>query len=372
MGYKICLILENYNVRGGLERVVSLIANGLANCGHNVFIISIGKGVLPAYDTDERIKLHELNFTNTYKKTSRIRFIGWIRILLRDIKKTIRIRHLLKSIHPDFVVAEGIELFRHVNFVKWTIPFKAIGCEHRWLEANQSFTVKLGQKLAIKNASKLVVLSKEDLATYQKKYPNASNLKQIYNPIAFNTKSNYQPNSKIVIAAGRYVPQKGFDLLIESWSRIADKIPDWELRIFGDGELRNELQAQIDHYNLSNVKLCGFTKELDRELEKASIFALSSRFEGWGLVLIEAQAKGLPCISFNCKCGPSEIIDDGVNGLLVSPENTEEFAEKLLLLMQNEELRRSFSANAQKDLYRFDSEKVVGEWIALFDSLSKE
>ena len=160
--------------------------------------------------------------------------------------------------------------------------------------------------------------------------------------------------------------------MIESWSRIADKIPDWELRIFGDGELRNELQAQIDHYNLSNVKLCGFTKELDRELEKASIFALSSRFEGWGLVLIEAQAKGLPCISFNCKCGPSEIIDDGVNGLLVSPENTEEFAEKLLLLMQNEELRRSFSANAQKDLYRFDSEKVVGEWIALFDSLSKE
>ena len=88
--------------------------------------------------------------------------------------------------------------------------------------------------------------------------------------------------------------------------------------------------------------------------------------------MIEAQAKGLPCISFNCKHGPSEIIDDGVNGLLVAPENTNELGEKMLQLINDEDLRRSFSANSHKDLYRFEVAKVVNEWVTLLESLSKE
>ena len=367
--HTICFLIRNYNNIGGTERVTSIIANGLAQKGQNVSIICLEKGTSPYFQTNNRIKIYEFN-TSSQKsgKGMGVR----VQNLINDIKVAKKLSKLIRVIKPDFIIAVDIVLYRCIHFIKIPSKLHKIGWEHFCFEARQRKLVKLSRIWASKHADKIIVLSDADLESYQKNYPYATNLMRIYNPIAYNSTYNYQPNSKIVIAAGRYAPQKGFDLLIESWSRIADKIPDWELRIFGDGELRNELQAQIDHYNLSNVKLCGFTKELDRELEKASIFALSSRFEGWGLVLIEAQAKGLPCISFNCKCGPSEIIDDGVNGLLVSPENTEEFAEKLLLLMQNEELRRSFSANAQKDLYRFDSEKVVGEWIALFDSLSKE
>ena len=106
----------------------------------------------------------------------------------------------------------------------------------------------------------------------------------------------------------------------------------------------------------------GYTESPHKEMEKGSVFVLSSRYEGFGLVLLEAQAKGLACVSFNCKEGPREIIDDGINGFLVEEGNVSELSKKLLRLIKNDNLRKSFMRSASKDLYRFYPERILMEW----------
>lgn len=118
--------------------------------------------------------------------------------------------------------------------------------------------------------------------------------------------------NKKIIAMGRLNNQKGFDLLIEAWSKLESDFKDWEVNIFGDGALKEQLQKQIDNKNLKKIFLRGYSKDVAKDMADASIFVLTSRYEGFGLVLLEAQALGLPCVSFDCKEGPSEIIDDGV------------------------------------------------------------
>ena len=141
------------------------------------------------------------------------------------------------------------------------------------------------------------------------------------------------------------------------------------MRIYGEGKDKEKLKSLIEKYGLMNVKLMPYATRLDEEMDKASVYALSSIYEGFGLVLIEAQAKGLPCISFNCKHGPSEIITDGVNGFLVEPGDLNGFADKLLKLITDYELRKTFSDNAQKDLYRFDVDYVVDQWVEMLESI---
>ena len=361
---KICFIVSNYNDGGGTERVLSQIANGLAYKGYNISIVSLGRGTKPHYFTHSEISLYELNAIATRKK-SRIKYL--INKFLLARKKSNKVYNALLDIKPDIVVAVGIGFYRYIEKARKKLGVKTIAWEHFCLSAYNLPQINKSRKLAIKNAEKVVVLSRQDLSAYQKKYPRATNLKCIYNPIAFDVKESIDINNKVVVAAGRYVYEKGFDMLIEAWAKIADKIPEWELKIFGEGTERERLQRQIANLKLKNVKLLGYAEKLDEEYEKASIFCLSSRYEGWGLVLVEAQAKGLPCISFDCKNGPREIIDDGVNGFLVKANDINQFAEKLLCLIQDKELRKSFSSNSQNQLHKFSTEKILDQWVELIE-----
>lgn len=165
--------------------------------------------------------------------------------------------------------------------------------------------------------------------------------------------------------------QKGFDRLIDIWNIIEHKnnVDGWNLKIYGEGELKDDLQEKINEYGLSNIKLMGYTENIEKVMENAAIFLLTSRYEGFVLVLIEALTKKIPCISFDCKEGPREIIDNGVNGYIVEDDNIDKYAEKLYYLMSNNKVRKTFSANSQKDLYRFDIDRVIKEWIKLFEEL---
>ncbi|MBS7124188.1 MAG: glycosyltransferase, partial [Coprobacillus sp.] len=174
---------------------------------------------------------------------------------------------------------------------------------------------------------------------------------------------------KRVIAVGRLDEQKGFDMLINAWSRIEEKVPDWKLDIFGEGPLRKQLQDQIKNLNLKNIYLKGYSVDIEKEYINSSVFVLSSRYEGFVLALMEAQAKALPCVSFDCKEGPAELIDNGINGYLIEEGNEREFSEKLLELLLDEKLRKKFSENSRKDLDRFNIEKIIEKWNRLIVTL---
>ena len=217
----------------------------------------------------------------------------------------------------------------------------------------------------LRQLKRFIVLSHEDA----REWTELDNVEVIYNPLPFFPAQVSDGNRKQVIAAGRYVPQKGFDRLIPAWQLVARKHPDWVLRIYGDG-MRAELQQLIDSLGITSS--CILEPTVPNIVEKyceSSVFVLSSRFEGFGMVIIEAMACGVPPVSFTCPCGPRDIIDDGKDGLLVEDGNIEELAEKICYLIENEETRKEMGRQARVDVQRFKIENIAEQWKQLFESL---
>ncbi|TDC73737.1 glycosyltransferase family 4 protein [Streptomyces hainanensis] len=177
--------------------------------------------------------------------------------------------------------------------------------------------------------------------------------------------------SRIAVAAGRLRPQKGFDLLIPAFSRLVDEFPDWQLRIYGTGDRGNQLRKLIDEHHLYNqVFLMGRSDQLDEELAKASMYVLSSRAEGLPMVMIEAMTHALPVVSFDCPTGPSDVITDGKEGLLVPPEDVDGLAAAMRTLMADEGLRAQMGDAALATVQAYSPEAIRDRWTALFESLA--
>ena len=208
-----------------------------------------------------------------------------------------------------------------------------------------------------------VVLSNEDAA----EWTELDNVKVIHNPLPFLPDQQSDGTQKQVIAVGRYMPQKGFDRLVSAWRIVSRKHPDWTLSIYGDG-MREQLQRQVDEEGVASSCLLKHTVQniVDKYCE-SSVFVLSSRYEGFGMVIIEAMACGVPPVSFTCPCGPRDIIADGRDGLLVENGDIEGLAEKICYLIEHEDLRRKMGRQARVDVERFRIEHIAEQWKELFE-----
>ena len=218
----------------------------------------------------------------------------------------------------------------------------------------------------------LVVLTERDVERYTKLLKGKVRVERIPNTVRELSGRPADPGAKVVLAAGRMTAQKGFDMLIDAYAQVAREHPDWRLRICGAGPWRKRLEAQIDAHALADViELPGPSDDLGGEMEAASIFVLSSRFEGFPLVLLEAMSKRLAVVAFDCPTGPSDIVDDHENGILVPPKDVDGLARGIREMIEHEELRRRCGAAAVDTARQYAIDAIGPRWDALFRELAQ-
>ena len=380
---KIVYIYHSFIFKGGIERVFCDKMNYLAkNTNYDITFITFEQGTHPyAYDLDKRVKVIDINcrFAELWKysiiKRSILKFF-----LKRKTKRCLS--ETLKKERPDIVISTTEDI--KYNYCIFNLPYRFIVESHVHMKeiikssTKKQFFIHSISKIFFKwklskiNKCKLLVaLTDADKRDWSKVIN--SDIIIIPNILTFypDKITDYSKRSKRILCVGRLTKQKGFDLMIKVWAKIADKHKDWKVDIYGDGDLRDTLNELINNYGLNDsITLHPSTSNIYNEHMDSSIFAFSSRFEGFGLVLIEAMSCGVPCISFDCPHGPSEIITNGRNGLLVQNGNIDEFANSLDSMINNYEQRKFMSINARIDSQKYKRENIMPQWIELFETLS--
>lgn len=365
----------------GMERVLTLKANYLATNGYEIHIvITDGGNKNPYFQLHPSIKLHQLDidFEAPYRHIFIKRlWLYWLKmrtfrkkldVCLCQIKPDITVSLLRRDINIINKMTDGsikvgeihFDRLHYRNFtVSWMPLFIYSFIQRHWMQS----LIKELRKLAT-----FVVLTNEDSGYW----PELDNVKVISNPASFFPDEVSDCMSKQVVAAGRLVGQKGFERLIAAWEKVADKHPDWVLKIYGDGWMHEQLQTQIEELQLQrNCFLKNTVPNIAEKFQKSSIFVLSSRYEGMAMVIAEAMACGVPVVSFACHCGPRDIISEGLDGFLVEEGDINGLAEKINLLIENDELRKEMGKMARQKASEYKIDRIGAKWEALFKSLVK-
>ena len=377
---KLAYCIPGLYASGGMERVLTLKANYLAEkLGYDVTIIlTEEKGRKLHYELSPLIKVInlDLNFDRIGGGNLAIRLYNYFR---RQQLYKKRLRKTLYELRPDITIST---LRREINFITSIRDgSRKIGEFHFSRDNYRNFNdikasasirrmaarMLMKQLLGIlKKLEKFVVLTNED----REKWVELNNVICIHNPSTFRATRTSSCEAKRILAIGRYTYQKGFDLLLPAWKKVSEKHPDWQLVIHGDGE-RTGYQKQADELGLSHdtCRLESNTAQVAEEMAESSIFVLSSRYEGMPMVLGEAMTCGIPPVSFTCPCGPRDIITDGEDGVLVENGNTDQLAEKLNFLIENENIRKQMGEKAVMNVRRFNLENIMQKWDELFNSI---
>jgi glycosyltransferase involved in cell wall biosynthesis len=405
--YKIAFCTPALYSAGGVERVVSFKASYFAEqLGYDVtIIVTEGQGRACYFPLSDKVKV--INFELGFEELWKASFMKKVYLYLT---KQRQYKRLLKTelihIRPDITINM---LRREINFLT-DIPdgSKKIGelhvnrANYRNFEANDSNIIKrlfakfwmrsLVEKL--RRLDQLVVLTDKSKASW----PELSNVTVIPDPITILREKGIVNNVKFAVAGkrgdgvnrvvtiGRYAYQKGYDLLLQAWAEVERtrkeergrrneemrELENWTLDIYGQGDQTDyrQLMAELG-IDSNRCHLNGPVEDVVKAYQESSIFVLSSRFEGFGMVLIEAMACGLPVVSFDCPAGPDEIITDGVDGLLVPSGDVHALAEKLMVLMTDENLRRRLGQQARQTAQRYEMTTIANQWIALFEKVIK-
>lgn len=361
----ICFFSGDITNSGGTERVASIIMTELVRRfgeKYRVSVVSLThKRAEPFFELADDVLRFAL-----YEKPVRgiTHILGICRRLSRLVKKE-KIDVLVDIDGILDMYSLPVKLRRGVRVISW---------EHYNFYQNPVVPYrKLTRRLAARFADAIVTLTKEDEGYYRQNLKIRCPLVTIHNPVILPEKKPvYDAESKILLSVGRLTYQKGFDYLVETAQKVLPDFSEWKWFILGEGEDRLTLEERIREYGLcEQVLLKGNVNNVDDYYRNASIFVLSSRFEGLPMTLLEAKTFALPIVSFDCKTGPRDIVTDGINGKLIESFDTDSMADVLSDLMENKEQRISWSAHAYDDIEKFSLERVMEQWEELLRKVGK-
>ncbi|GLI85285.1 glycosyl transferase [Rossellomorea marisflavi] len=360
---KVTFLVKNIYNQGGDTRSVCILANKLvASENYEITILSLFKTAeTPLFALDNRIKIFNL-FDEPFS----------VRKNIINIKK--KFKRYVKENLIDFLIIEAIGF----NCFTWRVlkkfpNIKTVSVEHAsYADGGKVFGLAwFGRRIAGKYNDSIVVLTNRDREDYLQNVRKINRIEQIYNPLDESIANfSYNSNSKKIITCGRLVKVKGYDYLLEVAERVFAKHKEWEWHIYGSGDYQKEMNEIIEAKNLrNNVYLKGEVIDIYSRYKEYSFYVMTSRKESFGMVLIEALQSGIPVISFDCKNGPAEIINQNVNGYLISNFNVEEMVERIEHLIVNTDVRKKFAKNSLLGLDRFEIDNIVGKWTELLESL---
>lgn len=380
--YKIVYCTPALYSAGGTERVVSLKANYFADVlGYDVtIIVTEGKNSNSFFHLSDKVEV--INLGLNFEEIWNVSFIEKVFLYLkkqRNYKKLLK-RELMR-IRPDITITT---LRREINFInEINDGSRKIGEQHlsrsnyrrtdpRFTNICEKFFYRWWKNRIVYSLTKLdkLVVLTPDAAS---EWTEVKNIIMIPDPLPIKVESCSTRSSKRVITIGRYSYEKGYDLLLKVWSIVEKKLSDWQLDIFAMGDPTPYVKMMDDlSIDKKRCHLNSSVVDVEDVYMKSSILVQPSRTEGFGLVIVEAMSCGLPVVSFDCENGPRSVITNGEDGFLIPPFDVEMFANSLMRLMSDDDLRKSMGEKGKQNSQRYDIDIVGQQWKQLFDELMQK
>lgn len=350
----ICFLIGNLDNSGGTERVTSIVANELVIHGYNISILNLNNGTEPFFKLNSNIQIQSL-------------FSKKVSFRKNFPTAVLKIRKFVKQYKIDtLIVVDSISCIFTVPAL-YGLNIKHICWEHFNFNNNNGIKSRdTARKLAARYCDVIVTLTKRDKELWQQSLKNIrAEIIPIANPSPYENIQNIPTlDYKVVLSVGRLTYVKGFDLLIKAWASFCEANLDWILRIVGSGEEEEALKNQAKLLGIvDRIDFIPSTKDVEYYYQTSSFYCLSSRSEGLPMVLIEAQAFGLPVLAFDCDTGPSDIIENCINGYLVEERNTNSLALKLHSFSRlTEKEYNKFVVNSKYKNKNFYIKNIIEQW----------